>query len=117
MVPAPPQVQPYKAEPTFVAKTAVVPALASGINVTNLVSIFPSLKPWAVTLIIPAASVTTAATYLVVALALEVPAPASQPQPFAPGGDDALPDWYSSVIEVRQAEAAKTTSDNFARFV
>ena len=44
-----------------------------------------------------------------------VPALTSQPQLFAPGAEP--PDWYTSVIEVRQALMARITSDIFARMV
>ena len=56
-------------------------------------SIVLSLKPWAVTVMAPSAVLVTEATYLVVTLACDVPAPVSQPQPFTPGGLEALRDW------------------------
>ena len=40
----------------------------------------------------------------------------SQPQSF-PAIVDLDPDWYTSVMVVRQAEAARITSDIFARLV
>ena len=59
----------------------------------------------------PFASVVMPATYLV---ACE--APISQPQPFAQAQPTG-PDWYTSVIEVRQALMPRITSDIFARMV
>src|SRR4051794_5819852 len=88
-----PQRQPYRAEPTFVRKTAGCVAVAIGTSVTFLPSIVPSLKPCAVTVIAPSAVLVTDATYFVVTLACDVPAPVSQPQPFTPGGLEALRDW------------------------
>ena len=55
-------------------------------------------------------SVLMACTYLE-----PVPALTSQPQLLAPGAEP--PDWYTSVIEVRQALMARITSDIFARMV
>ena len=76
----------------MVANTEVVAAAAIGTSVTAFVSIWPSLKPCAVIVTTPLALVMTDATYLVVVLALDVPAPNSQPQPFAAGAAEAFPD-------------------------
>src|SRR3569623_2022894 len=88
-----PQRQPYRAEPALPENVASVFAADSGASVTFLPSMAESLKPWAVTVMTPLMVVVTAATYFDVTLAVDVPAPASQPQPFAPGALDALPDW------------------------
>ena len=58
----------------------------------------------------PLPSVLMACTYLE-----PVPALTSQPQLLGPGAEP--PDWYTSVIEVRQALMARITSDIFARMV
>lgn len=64
---------------------------------------------WMVTVITPAAEVAIDETYFV------APLVDSQPQEFAAGR--VAVDWKASVTVVRQAEAAKITSDTFARTV
>lgn len=59
----------------------------------------------------PLSSVATLVTYLEVLVEL------SQPQLPAVGKLAALLVWNDSVMEVRQAEAARITSDNLARLV
>ena len=82
---------------------------ASGVSVIcEPLTEFEMLCTTAVTT--PSTLVLIAATYLVA-----VVPPISQPQPFATGAKP--PDWYTSVIEVRQALMAKITSDILARMV
>src|SRR4051812_1713642 len=77
--------------------------LISGTRVTTLVSMSASPKFRAVTVTLPTASVTTLATYL-----LPEPLATSQPQlPARDAGRVVLEYvWITSVIVVRQAEAA-----------
>ena len=84
---------------------ALVVASAIGAMVTT-----PAGRPPEVVAVTaPLSSVTIPPTYF------EPPAAASQPQLPAPG--EVPPDWYTSVIEVRQALSARMTSDIFARTV
>lgn len=93
------------------AGVGAAPPEPTGTKLTVLPSIAVSPMPWTVTITPPAASVATDATYLDVAVEL------SQPQPPAAGKLAAELLWYTSVMDVRQPEAAKITSDSFARLV
>src|SRR5687768_14527900 len=104
-----PQFQPYSACAELAVNTAFVLELASGVSWTTLLSTDP-LMLRTVAWTTPLASVVMADTYLVAAVVLT-----SQPQPLTPGSEP--PDWYTSVIEVRQALMARITSDIFARMV
>ena len=68
--------------------------------------------PWTVAFTTPLRSVWTALTYFVCCDAVRI----SQPQP-STAGAVVGPDWYTSVIEVRQELIARITSDIFARIV
>lgn len=76
-----------------------------------LSSIAVSPKPVAVTWIAPFSLVAIFFTYL------DVDVDDSQPQPPPAGKEAALLDWTVSVMLVRQADAANTTSDILARLV
>ena len=97
----PPQVQLLMAAPT---------ANVLGVRVMVFVSIAASLKPCAVTVITPADDVSIFATYF------EVEVDDSQPQELSTVGSEEDV-CTASVMEVRQLEAAKITSDIFAFFV
>src|SRR5258708_6965311 len=88
-----------------------VPVASVGTRSIDLLSISASPKPVAVTVITPTALVATDSTYFEVWVAVD-----SQPQALA-ATCVSEPVWYTSEIVVRQAEAASTTSDSFARLV
>ena len=76
----------------------------------------PALPPrpaaGVVAVITPVALTLRFATYLLAALVPKV-----QPQASLSAAGNALPDWKTSVTEVRQEDIAKSTSDTLARTV
>ena len=94
-------------------QSLIVPVPATMVGTKNMVlpSIAGSPKPVAVTRIAPFSLVETFATYF------DVDVEDSQPQPPPAGKEAALLDWTVSVMLVRQADAARTTSDILARLV
>src|SRR5712692_438159 len=104
-----PQRKPLGAVPMLAAVVAGAP-----FNIGTSVTVWPStslLIPAAIrTLTLPLPSVWILLTYFDAP-----PVVFSQPQLFAAGG--VPPVWYTSVIEVRHALAARITSDIFARTV
>lgn len=95
----PPQVQAVTTLPLIV-----------GVNVNVLVSMFVSPKPCAVTVITPASLVSTLATYF------EGDEADSQPHSLAAGIEPGAV-WTTSVIAVRQVDAARISSETLAFFV
>lgn len=90
----------------------VIAVSAHGVKVTTFPSMLASLKLLAATLtvIFPSELVVTVSTYF-------VPDPEVTSQPQDPPAGSAVEDWIVSVIVVRQADAARITSDILAFFV
>lgn len=101
---------------TEVVVTAAV-SDTNGVNVTVLPSIKGSLVPRAWTVTTPTLFVLTDITYLVGALAAVSVIFCSQPHSLAAGLVVLELDWITSVMVVRHAEPARTTSVTLARLV
>src|SRR4051794_10113132 len=92
----------------YVSRVPAESAIGTRVTVWSSTSV---AIPWGTTVMRPSLSVKTRFTYLEGAVVVD-----SQPQVFAVI-EGFVADWYTSVIVVRQADAARMISDIFARLV